>query len=56
MRCAYCGNQASWRDPTCNKCSKPLHHKSCKTKSTDCKCHAINEQAWTQTKQGVITE
>ena len=50
MRCSNCGNQASWRDPDCNKCDKPLHQKNCKAKSSDCKCHEINEQAWQQRK------
>ena len=48
MRCVNCGNQGSWRDPTCNKCDKPLHKKNCKGKAPDCKCHEFNEQAWTQ--------
>lgn len=50
MRCANCGNQSSWRDPTCNKCDKPLHQKICKEKSPDCKCQALNEQVWAQKK------
>ena len=50
MRCPNCGNQSSWRDPTCNKCDKPIHLKTCKGKSEDCKCHAANEQAWQQKK------
>ncbi|MHA7733627.1 hypothetical protein [Nitrosopumilus sp. S6] len=50
MYCANCGNQASWRDPACNKCKKPLHQVNCKTKASDCKCHQINELAWTQKK------
>ena len=37
MRCAYCGNQASWRVPTCKKCSKPLHQNIFKSKSFDSK-------------------
>jgi len=41
---------ASWRDPDCNKCDKPLHQKDCKNKSVDCKCHAVNEQAWSAKK------
>ncbi|WP_185736642.1 hypothetical protein [Candidatus Nitrosopumilus sp. SW] len=50
MYCANCGNQASWRDPMCNKCKKQLHQVNCKTKASDCKCHQINELAWTQKK------
>ena len=50
LYCANCGNQASWRDPNCNKCKKQLHQKNCKTKASDCKCHKINEQAWLQKK------
>ena len=50
MRCPNCGNQASWRDPDCNKCDTTLHQKKCKGKSPDCKCHEINEQAWTLKK------
>ena len=50
MRCTSCGNQASWRDPNCHKCNKPLHQKNCKGKSADCKCHALNEQTWAQKK------
>ena len=46
MRCANCGNQPSWRDPTCNKCDKPLHKENCKEKASDCKCHYFNEQTW----------
>ena len=50
LYCANCGNQASWRDPTCNKCKKPLHKTNCKTKASDCKCHEINEQVWMKKK------
>jgi len=50
LRCASCGNQASWRDPDCNKCDKPLHQKNCKGKASDCKCHEINENQWIQRK------
>ena len=50
MRCANCGNQASWRDPACNKCDKPLHQKNCKGKSDSCACHQLNEKAWVQRK------
>ena len=50
MRCTNCGNQASWRDPDCNKCDATLHQKNCKGKSPDCKCHEINEKTWTQRK------
>lgn len=50
MRCPNCGNQASWRDPDCNKCDTTLHQKNCKGKSSDCKCHEINEQSWNQKK------
>jgi hypothetical protein len=50
MRCVNCGNQASWRDPNCNKCDKPLHQETCKGKSDSCKCHEINEQLWNQKK------
>lgn len=51
MRCANCGNQASWRDPDCNRCHKPLHQKTCKGKSDRCACHQINEQTWMQKKK-----
>lgn len=50
MRCPNCGNQASWRDPDCNKCDHTLHQKNCKGKSSDCKCHDVNEQLWSQKK------
>ena len=50
MRCPNCGNQASWRDPDCNKCDHTLHQKNCKGKSPDCKCHEINEKTWSQKK------
>lgn len=50
MRCPNCGNQASWRDPDCNKCDAALHQKNCKGKSADCKCHEINEQSWATKK------
>lgn len=50
MRCFNCGNQGSWRDPTCNKCDQVLHQKNCKGRSPDCKCHDINEKAWIQNK------
>lgn len=51
MRCANCGNQASWRDPDCNRCDKPLHQKNCKGKSDSCACHQVNEQIWTRKKK-----
>ena len=41
---------SNWRDPTCNKCKKPLHQTNCKTKASDCKCHEINEQIWMKKK------
>ena len=50
LRCINCGNQSSWRDPTCNKCDKPLHQKTCKGRSESCKCHVTNEQIWAQKK------
>jgi hypothetical protein len=50
MRCSKCGNQASWRDPNCNRCKTPLHQSNCKGKSADCKCHQINEDIWTKKK------
>ena len=50
LRCINSGNQASWRDPNCNKYDKPLHQKNFKAKSEDCKCHDINEQIWIDKK------
>ncbi len=50
LYCANCGNQASWRDPKCNKCKKLLHQTNCKAKASDCKCHEINEQVWMKKK------
>jgi len=32
MRCPNCGNQSSWRDPSCNKCDSILHQKNRKTR------------------------
>lgn len=50
MICRNCGNNASWRDPNCNKCDDSLHQKNCKSKSPDCKCHKINENMWLSKK------
>jgi len=44
--CGNCGNNASWRDPDCNKCDAKMHQKNCNEKSPDCKCHEINENLW----------
>lgn len=51
MICGNCGNNASWRDPNCNKCDAKLHQKTCKGKAPDCKCHDVNTNMW-QLKKG----